>query len=487
MINSYQEQVFYHYILENPSYLKVAQDGFFNNDKVRDLFNVAREHALKYKEPPSKDQLLEIVKIKGLQENLNQDIIEALYNSKVLLQEYDDAWLEENVGAWIQVRNAELAFRKGAAYLKTSTITSENASEVVENLRHMMTTDMSIDFKFQMGSDFFDPKSHLQTRLARTHTGYAYVDKCLKGGWWKGALIGILGGPKSGKSLWLQNLAGNSVMNGHNTAYITCELQEEIVTMRIGSNLLNINIDEYEEKSEDQDFMRNKLNNLKKDAFVSPGVLSIKEFPSGAASVNDIRAHLLKEQEMLGIKFDNVFVDYLNIMKNWRNPNTENLYIKIKQISEDLRAMAMEEEWCVITVTQTNRGGWENEDLRISNVSESAALIHTVDALFGIITSPELKARGEYYLKYLADRVSGMENTRKKFKVNFKFSKIEEDMQSNIEDLDYMLNQAVGGTGQHRGTPNQQNLIKAEPVEFDTAKADPPPPEMPGNKLFFDQ
>lgn len=125
--------------------------------------------------------------------------------------------------------------------------------------------------------------------------------------------------------------------------------------------------------------------------------------------------------------------------------------MKIKQISEDLRAMAMEEQWAVITVTQTNRGGWEAEDLNITNVSESAALIHTVDMLFAIITSAEMKARSEYYLKCLANRVAGFENTRKRFTMDWKYARIEEDKNAAIEDMDFAINHVLGGQNQRRG------------------------------------
>jgi hypothetical protein len=121
--------------------------------------------------------------------------------------------------------------------------------------------------------------------------------------------------------------------------------------------------------------------------------------------------------------------------------------------------MAMEEGWSVITVTQTNRSGWENENMSIQNVSESAALIMTVDALFGIITSPEMKARGEYMLKYMADRVSGMENTRKKFGVDFKLARIEEDTQSTIEDLDVLIGHTVGGNNADRGATKANDIV----------------------------
>ena len=42
-----------------------------------------------------------------------------------------------------------------------------------------------------------------------------------------------------------------------------------------------------------------------------------------------------------GVKLKTIIIDYINILSNYRNPNTENTYMKIKQIAEDLRAMAV--------------------------------------------------------------------------------------------------------------------------------------------------
>lgn len=440
MIGVYQETIFFHYILGNIIFLNTTKPEFFSNPNVRELFELAKEHTLKYKEPPSADQLWELVSIKGISDKISKDVISSLYNIKLKLSEYGNDWLEENAGPWIQMKNLEFVMRKAVAYLKTTNLSVENTSEIVENVRHMISSETAIDFNFNLGVDFFDATSHKQDKLARTKSGYPFIDKCLAGGWWKGSLIVFLSGPKAGKSMWLGNLAAHSVYNGHNTAYVSLELQHEIINQRIGSNMLSIPMDEYEDASKDLDLMRKKLQNLQNSSFTPMGNLHVKNFPSSTMSTNDLRTYLVKAQEILGYKFQNVFVDYINIMKNWRNPNSENLYMKIKQISEDLRAIAQEEGWTIITATQTNRSGWDTSDLSIANVSESAALLHTVDGLFGIITNPEMKAKGEYYLKYMADRVSGMENMRKRFTFDRKFSKIEEDPESPIEDLEFMFN-----------------------------------------------
>jgi len=198
-INLYQEQIFFHYILGNQLFLNVSKSEFFTNTTIRELFDVSKEHALKYKEPPSKEQLIELIRIKGLGEKYSDEIIDSLFKSKEVLTQYDDEWLENNVGPWIEVRNLDNVMRKAIAFMKTTKVTAENASEVVEKIRHMLISETIIDFSFNLGSDFFDPTAHLQTRLARTTTGFDYIDLCLKGGYWKGSLIAFLSGPKAGK------------------------------------------------------------------------------------------------------------------------------------------------------------------------------------------------------------------------------------------------------------------------------------------------
>jgi hypothetical protein len=199
MIAAYQEQIFFHYILANPLFLNVAKPDYFTNQNVREMFDIAKEHALRYKEPPSKDQMIQLIQIKGLSEKFNNDMVDGLYNAKQLLSQYDNEWLENNVGPWIQVRNLDNVMRKAIAYMKTTTVTADNASEVVEKVRSMLSSETAIDFSFDLGKSFFDPTSHLQTRLARTSSGYDYVDICTKGGYWKGSLIVLFGMPKVGK------------------------------------------------------------------------------------------------------------------------------------------------------------------------------------------------------------------------------------------------------------------------------------------------
>jgi len=168
MIGAYQETVFFHYILGNQIFLNTTKPEFFTNPNVRELFDLAKDHAIKYKEAPSKEQLSELVRVKGISDRISEDVVGAIYNSKAELAHYTPEWLEENVGPWIRMKNLEYVMRKSVAYLKTTPLTVENTTEVIEKVRHMLSTETAIDFGFNLGVDFFDPASHIQDRLART-------------------------------------------------------------------------------------------------------------------------------------------------------------------------------------------------------------------------------------------------------------------------------------------------------------------------------
>jgi hypothetical protein len=123
-------------------------------------------------------------------------------------------------------------------------------------------------------------------------------------------------------------------------------------------------------------------------------------------------------------------------MKNWRNSNSENTYLKIKTISEDLRAMAVRGNYVVITATQTVRKKESSTELSAEDVSESIGLISTVDALFGIIQDESMRADGKYILKALALRDSEYIHEKQHFLVNYEQMRIKQDMNTQSYSSD---------------------------------------------------
>jgi hypothetical protein len=196
----------------------------------------------------------------------------------------------------------------------------------------------------------------------------------------------------------------------------------------MGANILGIPVKEYEALSNDEQAIKKKLGSITYENLRVPGQLLIKEFPTSQASVNDVENYLKKMEEIKGIKFKVIIIDYINIMKNWRNPNSENTYMKIKQLAEDLRGMAMSNQWSIITATQTKQGDFDASDLSINSAAESSGLVATVDGMFGIIQDPLMYANKEYKLKILANRDDGYKNAYKVFSVDYKYMRISEDI-----------------------------------------------------------
>jgi predicted ATP-dependent serine protease len=96
--------------------------------------------------------------------------------------------------------------------------------------------NMLISLQTELGTDYFaDPLARLERMRDRTDTtptGWKDIDQKLYGGMNRGEITFFAGGPGTGKSLFLQNLALNWVQMGLNVIYITLELSEELVGLR---------------------------------------------------------------------------------------------------------------------------------------------------------------------------------------------------------------------------------------------------------------
>jgi archaellum biogenesis ATPase FlaH len=423
---SHSENIILRYIIENPVYLETCLPSYFSNESLGEIMIVVSDFWKRYHEIPKCDQVIESFKIQGKTELVTPDEIRSLYN--VNLKSYEEVWLTETTEFFIEYKTLTKSAVDGLKYIQSTPVDSESIRGVIDNFKRIILERNNIDFNFDEGLDFFNPSNHKQLSHRTFSSGYPFIDTVLGGGFSAKALYVFMGMPKVGKTLWMGNIAIQGMKKGNNVAIISLEMGDRKLVKRLGANLLNIPISEYNKISEDEELIKKKLNNLTYDNFSVPGQFLVKEFPTSQASVNDIENYLKKVEEMRGIKFKIVVIDYINIMKNWRNPNSENTYMKIKQIAEDLRGMAVRNEWAIITGTQTKQGDFDASDLSINSAAESSGLVATVDGMFGIIQDPIMYSNGEYKLKILANREDGYKNSYKVFNVDYKYMRIIEDI-----------------------------------------------------------
>lgn len=238
----------------------------------------------------------------------------------------------------------------------------------------------------------------------------------------------------SHNSIVLCNDAANYVRQGKNVLFITCEMAKEKVTRRISANLLDMTLEDYDKLVEDPAKVKRKLNKFMKDSinmnFVEPGKLRIKELPTGQGTVLDVERYIKEVEESQNYKVDVVIIDYINIMCNYRQPNSENTYLKIKTLAEDLRGLAVKYDVLMITASQIGRSALDSSDINLTDVSESMGLMHTVDNAIGIIQTEEMRigeliagvATPYYWMKILKIREG--EGKGHKFRVDINYDKM---------------------------------------------------------------
>jgi archaellum biogenesis ATPase FlaH len=428
------EKIFFKLSLQKPKYLEAIKKGFYTSEEIDSLHYLATKFYARFHEAPSCEQMKLLTQ--KISKQIEPEMVDMIYSSD--LKQYDDEWLTSTAEAWIKWRNFDCTLVDTIEYIKSTNVTPENADSIISKVKTLINDRNSLVFNSDIGLEFFNAEDHKYDETDKFPTPYVFLDRILNGGYDKsGTLTVYVGEQNIGKSIFLANDAAHFVKMGTNTAVITAEMAAYKFMRRIGSNLLTIPMAEYDDKSKNTDYIRRRLENVG-DGLTPPGQLFVKQFPTSQATVPDIEAYLKQIEEEKKIKLGAVVIDYINILSNYRNPNSENTYLKIKQIAEDLRAMGVRNHWLIVTATQITRSGYNSTDIGMGDVSESAGLSHTADVMLGIIQDDIMRASYEYWLKVLKIRDGEGKGMKCKLNINYTYMRLtetDETTNSNIHSL----------------------------------------------------
>jgi len=419
------EKIFFRISLEKPKYLQSIKSGYYTSEEIDILSYLANKFYVKFKETPGKEQLKLLVQnYKKAKEKITDGILDVIFD--VDLAQYDEEWLTSTAESWIKWRTFDTTLIDTIEYIKTTQVTPDNADSIIQKVKGLINERNNITFNSDLGLDFFNPEDHDQREAEKVSSGYNFVDRVLGGGYDKGGNLVVYAGEQNiGKSIYLANDAASFVKMGVNTVVITAEMAAHKFVKRIGSNLLSIDISEYSDKAKQKEYIQRRLETVG-DGFTPPGQLFIKQMPTSQATVLDIDAYITQLEEEKQIKIGAVVIDYINILANYRNPNSENTYLKIKQIAEDLRAMGQRHDWLIVTATQITRGGYNSSDITMGDIAESAGLSHTADVMYGIIQDDLMRASDEYWLKILKMSDGEGKGTKCKLNINWNYMRLVE-------------------------------------------------------------
>jgi len=286
------------------------------------------------------------------------------------------------------------------AILKSADLLEKGDFDPVEKL---IKDAVQISLTRDLGTDYFaDPAARINKYFSsggQQSTGWPQLDRLLYGGFSRGELNIFAGGSGSGKSLVMMNIALNWLAQGLSGVYITLELSEELVSLRTDAMLTNTGTKEIRK---DVSGTSLKVSMTGKKS----GDYRIKALPA-QSNINDIRAFLKEYQIQTGKKVDFLMIDYLDLlMPISAKVSPNDLFVKDKYVSEELRNLAKELQVLMVTASQLNRSAVDEVEFSHAHISGGISKINTADNVFGILTSRAMKERGRYQIQCLKSRSS---------------------------------------------------------------------------------
>ena len=347
---------------------------------LRPVAEFLKEHSDKHKTLPDRTQ---IAAATGVKLNPVPELNEGHYE-----------WFMQEFEGFTKRQELERAILKSADLLE------KGEFEPVEKL---IKDAVQISLTKDLGTDFWiDPEGMFNKYFdngGQVSTGWPQLDKLLYGGFSRGELNIFAGGSGSGKSLVMMNIALNWVQQGLHGVYITLELSEELTGLRTAAMLTNMST---------KDIRRDKETAALKVKLVGKkaGSYRVKALPA-QSNINDIRAFLKEYQIQTGNRVDFMMVDYLDLlMPVSAKVSPNDLFVKDKYVSEELRNLAKELGILLVTASQLNRSAVEEIEFDHSHISGGISKINTADNVFGIFTSRAMKERGKYQIQCMKSRSS---------------------------------------------------------------------------------
>jgi len=378
--------------------LPFLKPEYFNDKKERVIFDEIAKFVVKYGNMPTK----EVVTIEL--DNRNDLSDSDLKDSNQIVTSLEDnesnyEWLVNTTEKWCRDRAIYLALMESVQL-----VDDKDNKKNRDAIPSILSEALGVSFDHHIGHDYIEDYKERYDFYHRTEEkipfDLEFFNKITKGGLPNKTLNIALAGTGVGKSLFMCHVASSVLLQGRNVLYITLEMAEEKIAERIDANLLNVNVQDLPNISED-----NYENRIQKLSKKTQGKLLIKEYPTASAHAGHFKSLLNELSLKKSFSPDIIFIDYLNICASSRYKGTAvNSYTYVKAIAEELRGLAVEYNVPIVSATQTTRSGYGNSDVELTDTSESFGLPATADLMFALISSEELENLGQIMVKQLKNR-----------------------------------------------------------------------------------
>jgi len=322
---------------------------------------------------------------KGVGEDTYKEVLEVLENLETN-EPVDSEWLVKQTEEFCKEK--ALA---NAAFAAVGILEGNNKKLDKGAIPGIFEDALAISFDPHIGHDYIEDSESrydkLHESVYKIPFGVDICNKVTKGGVAAKTLNLVAGGVYVGKTLFLCDLAKNYICNGKNVLYITLEISEENIGLRIDCNLLDISIDDAEDIPKDV-----FLKRVEKARAKVPGKLIIHEYPATTVHVNNFRALIHELKLKLDFIPDVILIDYIGLMLSCRVKPSEPSHVIIKSAAEELRSLAQELGIPIWSAAQLNAEGMGSSSPGMTDTAGSkVGLIATCDLMWMIVCSDALR------------------------------------------------------------------------------------------------
>ncbi len=261
----------------------------------------------------------------------------------------------------------------------------------------------TVGLQKDLGINYFeDPETRLKRSLVdepKISTGIPELDDAIGGGIGRQELLLFAANSGGGKSMTMLNVGKNLLAQGYNGIYISLEMSESLVSKRLDSMITRIAQENLlKEMTKAAAVIENNANKM--------GKFRIKRMPENRTNINTIRSYLQQLEQSTGFVPDFIIVDYIDIMGTTMNVSYENLFVKDKYVTEEVRSLGFDFNCMMISASQLNRTAIEADKLNHAHIQGGLSKIQTSDYVVAIKQDDLMRSTGEIVLEILKSRNS---------------------------------------------------------------------------------
>lgn len=403
----------------------IAKPEYFKNKSIASIFTIIKDFSERRNTLPT------ITEIKAY---LVTDDQKASFKS--LVQSFSE--IDKNLDKDELYDNTEQFLKEKAVYHTMLNVAEDvskgkvDTSDVLQKFEESCNISLVTDLGFNMYDDIDLLVDDLNAEQRFIPSKWEWLDECLGGGFLEGgkSLYVFAGETNIGKSIFLGNIAHNIAQQGKNVLLVTLEMSELIYAQRICTNVTKIPMRDLKQNGPTIKHVFNQ----------EEGKIFIKEFPPATITPNQLQAFVKKFEEK-GIKIDAIVLDYLNLLHSTIGNNS---YERIKHVTEQVRAMSYTFECPIISATQLNRSGFDQDNPELATISESIGLAATADCICSIYQNEEDREMDIIRLGMMKNRY-GPRGTTQAMRIDYPTLSIEQADDVDLEDFEDDTFSALAG------------------------------------------